>query len=76
MILIPVELLIVTSSQVKTTVHPASQKTPMLRRLLENVDMMVPVDVPGGSCGRLMVAVVDEWRSWPSAMLTVVGVEL
>jgi hypothetical protein len=73
MILMPAELVTVTSSLVKTTVHPASQNTPMLRRLFANVGMMVPEFVPGGRCGKSMVAVVDEFSNFPSAMPTVVG---
>ena len=76
MILLPAELLTVTASLVKTTVHPASQNTPMLRRLLANVGMMVPELVPGGRCGKSMVAVVDECSNFPSAMPTVIGLAL
>jgi hypothetical protein len=53
--------------------NPASQNTPMLRRLFANVGMMVPELVPGGRCGKSMVAVVDEFSNFPSAMPTVVG---
>ena len=58
---------------VKVTVQPASQKTPMLRRLLANEDMTRPASVPGGRLGRLSDAVVDEWIRSPFAMLTAIG---
>ena len=45
----------------------------MLRRLFANVGMMVQELVPGGRCGKSMVAVVDEFSNCPSAMPTVVG---
>ena len=57
----------------KVTVQPASQKTPMLRRLLANEDMTRPASVPGGRLGRLSDAVVDEWIRSPFAMLTAIG---
>jgi len=58
---------------VKVTVQPASQNTPILRRLLANVDMTRPASVPGGRLGRLSDAVVDEWIRSPFAMLTAIG---
>ena len=58
---------------VKVTVQPASQNTPILRRLLANVDMTRPASVPGGRLGRLSDAVVDEWMRSPFAMLTAIG---
>ena len=57
----------------KVTVQPASQKTPMLRRLLANEDMTRPASVPGGRLGRLSDAVVDEWIRSLFAMLTAIG---
>ena len=57
----------------KVTVQPASQNTPILRRLLANVDMTRPASVPGGRLGRLSDAVVDEWIRSPFAMLTASG---
>ena len=61
---------------VKVTVQLASQKTPMLRRLLTKLGMIFPVDVPGGSHGMLMVALVDDCSSCPVAVLIVDGAEL
>ena len=63
----------VTSVLVKVTVQSASQKTPILRRLLMKSGMSFPVDVPGGSHGRLMVAVADNCSSCPVAVLIVDG---
>ena len=57
----------------KVTVQPASQNTPILRRLLANVDMTRPASVPGGRLGRLSDAVVDEWIRSLFAMLTAIG---
>lgn len=57
----------------KVTVQPASQNTPILRRLLANVDMTRPASVPGGRLGRLSDAVVDEWIRSPFAMLMAIG---
>ena len=51
---------------VKVTVQPASQNTPILRRLLANVDMT-------SRLGRLSDAVVDEWIRSLFAMLTAIG---
>ena len=45
---VPAELNIETLSLVKVAVQPASQNTPMLRRLLANVGMMRPASGPGG----------------------------
>lgn len=58
---------------VKVTVQPASQKTPMLRRLLANVGMTRPASVPGGRLGKLSDAVVDERMRSPFAILTAIG---
>ena len=53
--------------------QPASQNTPMQRRLLAKVDMTRPASVPGGRLGRLSDAVVDERIRSPFAMLTAIG---
>lgn len=60
-------------SLLKVTVHPASQNTPMLRRLLANVGMMKPASVPGGRWGKLSDAMVEECSRSPFAMLTAIG---
>ena len=73
---VPVELYTDTSSLVKVTEQPASQNTPMLRRLFANVGMMRPASVPGGKLGKSSDAVVDECRRSPLAMLTVIGYAL
>ncbi len=76
MMMVPWESNIVTSVLVNKTEHSASQKIPMLSRLLIKSGMMVPVVVPGGSCGKLMVAVADECSTCPLAILMFVGGEL
>lgn len=70
---VPVELYTETLCLVKVTEQPASQNTPMLRRLLANVGMMRPASVPGGRFGKSSDAVVEECRRSPLAMLTVIG---
>ena len=74
--ILPWALYTVTSVLVKVTVQLASLKTPMLRRLLMKLGMIFPVDVPGGSHGRLMVAGVDDCSSCPVALLIVDGAVL
>jgi hypothetical protein len=61
---------------VKVTLQSASQKTPILRRLLANDGIMVQFVVPGGRFGRLVEAVADNFSNCPLAILMVVGAAL
>ena len=74
--ILPWESYTVTSVLVKVTVQLASQKTPMLRRLLTKLGMIFPMDVPGGSHGILMAALADDCSSCPVAVLIVNGAAL
>jgi hypothetical protein len=75
-VILPWALYTVTSVLLKVTVQLALQKTHMLRRLLTKLGMIVPVDVPGGSHGMLMVALEDDCCSCPVAVLIVDGAAL
>ena len=56
-ITVPALLVTVALCLVKVTLQSASQKTPMLRRLLTNEGMMWQLVVPRGRSGRSSVAV-------------------
>ena len=47
----------------KTAVHLASQNMPMLKRLLAKVGMVALLVVFGGRCGRLIAAVLVDWKA-------------